>query len=167
MSVEQAVEILWKTIINWAVQHRLNTLPTLLAGPARSSFCMLTGHQRVRACSTAAQLRSCMRFCLLVSTRMSTRTVKLRYLRPRLLSYLHGDLTQPPCPLASARDTPTEKSLNSLGYLNCAQAKWDKRQRTCGLPITRAEILAATSMSARQRRSAVRGLRGRTAKPTV
>ena len=36
MSVEQVVKFLWKTIINWAVQPRLNTLPTLLAGPARS-----------------------------------------------------------------------------------------------------------------------------------
>ena len=91
----------------------------------------------------------------------------LCYLRPRLFSYLHGDLTRPPCPLASARDTPTRKplnSLNSLGYLNCAQAKRYKRQGTCGWPMSRAESMAATCMSARQRRSAVRGLRGRTTK---
>ena len=37
MSVEQVVNFLWKTIINWAVQPRLNTLPTLLAGPARTN----------------------------------------------------------------------------------------------------------------------------------
>ena len=38
MSVKQVVNFLWKTIINWAVQPRLNTLPTLLAGPARILF---------------------------------------------------------------------------------------------------------------------------------
>ena len=54
---------------------------------------------------------------VLVSSYVLVRVRVLRvlcYLRPRLLSYLHGDLTQPPCPLASARDTPTGKYVHSL-----------------------------------------------------
>ena len=107
---------------------------------------------------------------VLVSSYVLVRVRVLRvlcYLRPRLLSYLHGDLTQPPCPLASARDPlPNEicQQPRRVGYLNCAQAKQYKRQRTCGWPMTRAGFMVATCMSARQTRPAVRGLRGRTAK---
>jgi len=58
---------------------------------------------------------------------------------------------------------PPAKSLNSLGYLNCAQANQFKRQRKCGSTLTRARFMGATCLSARQRRSIVRGLQGRTA----
>ena len=125
------------------VQARTKNTVALVCSPVTSTYVRV---QPRRAYVAAV--------CVSVSSYVLVRVRVLRvlcYLRPRLLSYLHGDLTQPPGPFASARETPTRKyvnSINSLGYLNCAQAKQYRRRRTCGLPMTRAEFMAATCMSA-------------------
>ena len=125
------------------------------------SSCMIAGHRLVRARSTAARLRSCARINLFEYARTSARTAGTVLPAPPFAFVFawrsHTTLLAPRiCPRH-----PYWKSPNTLGLLNCAQAKHYKLRRTYGLPTTCAEFMAATCMSARQRRSAVGGLRGR------